>query len=437
MRSSLIMMLCLVVFGCSNGNGGTDAGTDGGDDAGHDAGQDAGDDPGGGDDGGVVDSGDSGGGDLGPCTVVPQAGCPAGFACVPNDVSDQTGVCRTAGTKDTWEVCAPGSGECLPGNLCMDMGGEGRCLKLCSADDQCQRQYECYKGDRLIDIEWTDLGFCLITMDDQCGLPDTDCLAGEKCAPFGGHEALICVDAGDQTLGQDCGAQGADDCESGAICIDRGGPSQCEQLCSADYACQDVNTVCLDYFENENVGVCLGGECSLPDVGCAAGEGCYIAGGAAYVCLPEGTAGAGDDCETADCAAGLICVHLITGTTCQPLCDEDNPCTETGYYCKYPWDDLPFSGYCKEMCNPVTQDGCQANEGCYTDYDGETFCFDAGSLQVGDDCSSMTALCIPGAECIETATAGVYECMLFCDDLHPCAQGACTPTIYRGVKVCQ
>jgi hypothetical protein len=435
MRSSLILLVCIFLACCSSGNGDTDAGND--------AGGDPGGDPGG-DDAGVVDSGDTGdygadesGGDLGPCTVVPQAGCPAGFACVPNTLQDETGVCRAAGSKDTWEVCTPGAGECLPGNLCMDVGGEGRCLKLCSADDQCQRQYECYKGDRLIDIEWTDLGFCLITSSDQCGLPDTDCLAGEKCAPFGGHEALICVEAGDKALGQDCGAQGTDDCESGSICIDRGGNSQCEQLCSADYVCQDVNTVCMDYFENENAGICMGGECSLPDVGCADGEGCYIVGGAAYVCLPEGTVGAGDSCEIEDCAAGLICVHSVAGTTCQPLCDEDNPCTAAGEYCKYPWDDLPFSGYCKEMCNPVTQDGCQANQGCYSDYDGETFCFDAGTLAVGEDCSSMTALCVPGAECIETATAGVYECMLFCDEDNPCAHGACTRTIYRGVKVCQ
>lgn len=438
MRSSLILMLmlCLVLAGCSSGNGGTDAGIDGGDaqqdgtaedaDGGFDAGGDTGGDQ----------AGDQGG-DLGPCSVVPQAGCPAGHACVPNTLEDETGVCRSAGAKDTWEVCTPGAGECLPGNLCMDVGGEGRCLKLCSADLQCERQYECYKGDRLIDIEWVDLGFCLITSEDQCALPDTDCLQGEKCAPYGGHDALICKLAGDKTVGQDCGSQDRDDCESGAICIDRGGASQCEQLCSPDYACQDANTVCLDFFENENVGVCLGGECSLPDVGCSAGEGCYIVGGAAYVCLPEGTAGAGDDCELEDCAAGLICVHSLSGgTTCQPLCDEDNPCTAVGEYCKYPWDDLPFSGYCKEMCNPVTQAGCDLDEGCYTDYDGETFCFDAGSLAVGADCSNMM-LCVPGAECIETEAAGVYACMLYCDDQHPCAQGACSRTKYRGVKVCQ
>jgi hypothetical protein len=439
MRASLLLVLSLVLACCSNGDGGTDAGIDGVDsgdagtgdgDAGFDAGGDLEGDLGG------DTGGDEGGDDSGPCTVVPQGGCPGGHACVPNTLQDETGVCRTAGSKDTWEVCTPGANECLPGNLCMDVGGEGWCLKLCSADEQCERNYECYKGDRLIDIEWVNLGFCLITSDDQCSLPDTDCLQGEKCAPYGGHEALICKPAGDKAVGQNCGSQDTDDCDSGAICIDRGGISQCEQLCSQDYTCLDADAVCLDFFENANVGVCLGGECSLPDVGCGAGEGCYIVGGAAYVCLPEGTAGAGDSCEQEDCAAGLICVHSVSsGTTCRPLCDEGNPCNQAGEYCAFPWDDLPFSGYCKEMCNPVTQEECDVDEGCYTDYDGETLCFDAGSLEVGEDCSNMM-LCVPGAECIEIDSTGEYRCRLFCDDDHPCAQGTCTRTKYRGVKVC-
>ena len=84
----------------------------------------------------------------------------------------------------------------------------------------------------------------------------------------------------------------------------------------------------------------------------------------------------------------------------------------------------------------MTQAGCPLNQGCYSDYDGETFCFDAGSIPVGGDCSNMM-LCVPGAECIETSTAGVYECMLYCDADHPCTQGTCTRTIFRGVKVCQ
>lgn len=73
---------------------------------------------------------------------------------------------------------------------------------------------------------------------------------------------------------------------------------------------------------------CTGGECSPPDVGCGADQGCYPQPGG-FICAAAGDAVPGDACEFVnDCVAGSACFNGGNGLTCVTLCTDDIDCTD-------------------------------------------------------------------------------------------------------------
>lgn len=137
--------------------------------------------------------------------------------------------------------------------------------------------------------------------------------------------------------------------------------------------------------------------------GCAAMEGCYVAGNAdsaMTVCAPAGSIAMGAACTTADgCVSGTACI----GGTCQPLCcgasDADCP---AGGVCRG-LSNLEGIGVCllPDGCNLLTQTGCEAMEGCYPlSPEGGTRCDSGGSAAPGAACEASND-CASGAICLD------------------------------------
>jgi hypothetical protein len=93
-------------------------------------------------------------------------------------------------------------------------------------------------------------------------------------------------------------------------------------------------------------------------------------------------------------------------------------------------------------CDLVEQTGCDDDEGCYFSDPtaGTTLCWDKGDLVDGADCSSASAMCLPGLDCFldpGSSAPYTYHCRAYCDDTHPCSTGTCQETdAILGVKVC-
>lgn len=65
------------------------------------------------------------------CTVIPNAGCPAGNACVPT--RDGTLLCASAGTNTVGMPCGDAMGACAPGLGCFGpTGGPFTCIEFCN-----------------------------------------------------------------------------------------------------------------------------------------------------------------------------------------------------------------------------------------------------------------------------------------------------------------
>ncbi|MFZ6185799.1 hypothetical protein [Nannocystis pusilla] len=113
--------------------------------------------------------------------------------------------------------------------------------------------------------------------------------------------------------------------------------------------------------------------------------------------------------ETADCPAGERCV---AGGCAPPKCGDG--IVDEGELCDYP------EGGCFDcdelLCNPLTNQGCEATEFCQLYFDGTTECNEGPPLPEGASCSFDYPACDAGLICMP----GGY--LLGCDD-----EACCTP----------
>jgi hypothetical protein len=167
--------------------------------------------------------------------------------------------------------------------------------------------------------------------------------------------------------------------------------------------------------------------CSLlSQTGCAAGEGCYPVAVGESVCAPAGTVPAGGTCAFLnDCAAGTSCFQLDTQAQCLTLCDPGLPSCGAGEACA---EFQPGAGACigdgggGGACNPVTQTGCAAGEGCYLAGDGTiSECLPAGSGTAGAVCPPDG--CAPGLVCLMDGNGDQPHCYVHCDVAAPTCGG--------------
>jgi hypothetical protein len=275
--------------------------------------------------------------------------------------------------------------------------------------------------------------------DRSCTLGGNECEPGEKCAPLGVNEALICGPDGDKLPGEACGASGLDDCVAGSACVEYDSTlSTCKPLCNTTVPCPEDHLACFPWFgpSGSFAGICLGDDCLPPAVGCEDGQRCTVLSAgtiAVAACVPAGPVPVGGDCTTDECAPGAMCVKVGASYVCRAYCDAGADCGSSDQHCAWPWSPLQEIGLCTEGCDPVRQTGCGTDQGCYfmDPADGSTDCFPAGTLPEGADCSALVDFCVPGLDCVMEPGSGPsfqYFCRAFCDAEHPCANGTCSTT---------
>lgn len=270
-----------------------------------------------------------------------------------------------------------------------------------------------------------------------CTIGTDTCPEGQHCIPAGEGDAPVCVPYGSNPVGAYCIRH--EDCEKGAICAQYSDEiAMCKYLCGpegSNLKCPKSFQVCIPYFgpDGKTAGVCIGSDCDPFEGGCPTGQRCTVLANLVFDCVPAGEAGPGDDCSVGECQPGLVCFYSEGKAKCVPFCRSANDCTAVDDHCVYPWSFTEI-GYCRAGCDPVLQEGCKPQEGCYfSDPEvGSTLCFDAGTLDEGADCSNFTVLCKPGLDCILQPGSNPYEyyCRAWCDSAHPCPEGSvCTTTL--------
>lgn len=284
-------------------------------------------------------------------------------------------------------------------------------------------------------------------VDRPCTLGGNECEPGEKCAPDGVDETLVCRPDGDKAAGELCGVSGVDDCVSGTACVPYDTTSShCETLCGATVPCSDEDAICFDWFgpNGDVAGICLGDGCTPPSTGCSGGERCTVLsfeGQVVSACVPAGPVAVGGDCSAEECEPGAMCVQAGGLFVCRAFCDAGADCVDGELHCVWPWPSLTEVGLCRSGCDPVRQTGCEPGEGCYFEdpAEGSTMCWDAGPLAEGTDCSSFAEMCAPGLDCVldPGSTPFTYHCRAFCDADNDCTSGTCQTTdATPALKVC-
>ncbi len=172
------------------------------------------------------------------------------------------------------------------------------------------------------------------------------------------------------------------------------------------------------------------GECDPIDDsggGCTDGECCYV-DGAARTCLAGGVGEQDDTCAVdTDCGCGYACVSAGAGGVCAHWCDLEPPFNDATAHD----GDCPAPAICSTslgdgaggelglicdtpaQCNEVTQEGCDAGEGCYVmRVSGITDCATAGD-GVRDTVCIFTNDCASGFSCVTIGARNV--CAAFCN----------------------
>jgi hypothetical protein len=139
---------------------------------------------------------------------------------------------------------------------------------------------------------------------------------GPAChiAPPDAGELQSCTAAGSGTDGTECRA--STDCANGYECV--GSPGQCRHYCCAGNAVCDV-TYAPSFCNPEPV---VSGGFSVPVcIPVSGGETCEVVkDDGTTSCVPIGPQGIGQECDTADCAAGLTCIGTVGSRVCYELC---------------------------------------------------------------------------------------------------------------------
>lgn len=198
-------------------------------------------------------------------------------------------------------------------------------------------------------------------------------------------------------------------------------------------------------------GSCGGSACDLvTGGGCGAGQGCQflapmMGADPTAMCVPAGTAGDGDACESyMDCQEGFSCIPGA-GTedgTCHHYCcpgtaGADSACP-IGQMCSTTFSGTD-TGFCAspDVCDPVAMTGCDGTEACYPGPDGTYQCASPGELTEGEACETFVNECGSGLACLMSQCHRLcdMETMMGCGSEQTCSiglmgfesLGACAP----------
>lgn len=248
-------VLCFVVglaLACGDDDDGPDTGTDAGTDAPVDVGTDVPEDvaiPDAAEEDSAIDAGMCV--PPGECDPFGADGCGEGEVCVLRDTGRTE--CREArDTADVGEPCGRAE-DCLPGLMCVNVGGEATCHQTCPGGSvgRCPAEERCSGsiGDD-----------CVLFCRERplpCDIYAQDCEdPGDACTfasdPETEERYTGCREAGPNGLGQPCGSEEGF-CQEGFVCIRREGVSTCHEVCDAD----DPDVMCTDDAE-ECVGLSTG-----------------------------------------------------------------------------------------------------------------------------------------------------------------------------------
>jgi hypothetical protein len=173
----------------------------------------------------------------------------------------------------------------------------------------------------------------------------------------------------------------------------------------------------------------LGGPCNaVLQCGCAAGERCLLGESLVEECAPSGTdpidalCGAVDNCMPQNQCFG----NSAADVTCRQFCyvDEDCPASRTCDFAITGVAGYRLCGYLGDPCDPVTGDGCPADEACVVVPPAAGFeCWPAGTTGPGEPCGVED--CRIGTGCYTTDGVS-FLCYEYCDldgIRHPCPAG--------------
>lgn len=168
-----------------------------------------------------------------PCTVLPQAGCPADHTCLIATEGGAT-VCQSAGTAPLAGACA-GNSECAPGLVCVG----ATCQSFCEQPSDCE-------GTAPACIQIT-VGSKPVKGWSVCSIPCNPadpqntagakgilaCPAGLTCFSLdpsvGQKGSTGCYPAGAAPSGAACAS--GNDCGPGLVCLTDAGASACRPMC--------------------------------------------------------------------------------------------------------------------------------------------------------------------------------------------------------------
>ena len=141
---------------------------------------------------------------------------------------------------------------------------------------------------------------------------------------------------------------------------------------------------------------------------CPPGKHC-VWQGESPACVPDGSHGAGENCDDGDgCKVGICVKNDDDKSRCAPHCFGDldcasgqcNPLEEgKGKVCD-------MGGGSKPQCNPLAQNCSDSNEACYHTSNGFV-CKTKGNVSAGGQCVDDNS-CLPGHLCVgKTSSGGV------------------------------
>lgn len=359
-----------------------------------------------------------------PAACEEEAFCVGGFG----DEPDAYAYCADACTEDNEHIVCDDDEWCQvwPGGgwgVC-ELTGDGEEGDSCTED-----RWSC--GDGLYCIyEGTAFAFCT----RECER-DRDCAEGMYCEDF--YSVELCVPEGERVTGESC----ADDplaCDPDAYCMGGyGWAYNPDAYCAEE--CSDDPDICGDGFFCED----------FEEFG--------------HYCQPDGSAQAGEPCESAlDCAAGTYCIYDYDDTgQCAAGCEAEDDCgptdwctgnaeqlgvclpegtATTGESCA----DDPLACASGHICGgtpPICIPQCQGEEHtcpenyrCIDDAEGEIFyCYPYGDFEIGTLCDTSED-CVDGAFCRFTGGTGKGICTVDCESNEECPDDyACFETNVWGV----
>ena len=250
------------------------------------------------------------------------------FQCVPNSNTCK-GYCNAAPADEVTQLRQCGLGQTCASERCQP-STDGRECSPCVDNDDCRKgshpENRClvnncptcpFKGEAFCSTPCADDPACLHSFGPGfvCKpVTDTSGAVKSYCIPQRGT-----CKSGLRRLGDDCAANGAQDCVAG-VCLKAGNSSICSLPCTKDAQCADTRYRCCDSSPN-------GFDCS-PDK--RDGDGPRSGAG---VCAPLGGL-FGDDCTPGrpPCQTGT-CLDLGTARVCSVTCANMGPCP-TDFRCR-------------------------------------------------------------------------------------------------------